>query len=849
MRKVIWTVLSVLMLSMFLSMGAYADGSQEPVKYLDEKGVEKKCTEYTLVKKEKGYAEGNFNAVLSETNVLQEGWYVIQDNVTASVRFTVSGKVCFILKDSSEFKPYYGINVPVGTSLTIYSQSTDNNQGTIARSSVEILPNCAAIGGTNGNSGTITINGGNITVKGGSNGAGIGGGYGGGGTVTINGGIINATGGDNGAGIGGGYGGGGTVIINGGTVNATGGYNGSGIGGGLSQGNNTAFVTITGGNITATGKGNGSGIGGGSKGRAAINISGGTIKATAEGYASGIGNGYLGSNDGTVANNIEISGGTIEATSSYGAGIGNGNGENENIINGAVLSIYISGGKITAKGAEGSAGIGSGAFADIGNITITGGEIDARGADGGAGIGSGKYAKSTSIKKITIEGGEINAVSKKSNPGFEYSGAGIGAGHWYSHPDKVDIRVSCIPNGRIYAEGDDNAFIGQVSLEGKKDGFAPSVYYDGKLLYRNLSDEEEKPSIINDNNKHIIVADPLITYSNGKLLGEYSAYTTYFKAEEYVPSKQEHYDFAGWYKDNKLTEAFDFEKDVTEPMTLYAKWNPKEYTVSFASNGGTAVNSVKYKYESKLSKPSDPVREGYVFVGWYTDEALTKAFSFDTVPSGNFTLYAKWIIPDYDISKDEIKANSLTLGTKFTVKESGGKLTVKWGKVKDADYYYVYSNKCDKGFKVKPVKIAKSKTSTTIRKVGSSKVKSTDNYEVYVSAVKLYYGKEYEIGKTVAAHIAGSKSKTYTNASKINAKSSYTVKKGKTIKLGATVKKADAKKKLLPKKHAAELRYEVSDKKISVDKNGKVKGKTKGTAYVYIIAQNGTCKKVKVTVK
>lgn len=845
MRKVIWTVLSVLMLSMFLSMGAYADGSQEPVKYLDETGVERTVSEYTWVTNEIDYE------ILSKT--LTTGWYVIGyspsfDSVFALNRVTINGDVNIILMDTSVLFIPYGIDVPIGSSLTIYSQSTGDDQGIIETSlSVDVTPDCAAIGGTKGNSGTITINGGNITVKGGSNGAGIGGGNGGGATVTINGGIINATGGDNGAGIGGGLYGGGTVTINGGTVNATGGYNGAGIGGGLSQGNNTTFVTITGGNITATGKGNGSGIGGGNKGRATIIISGGTIKATAEGYAPGIGNGYLGTRDTKTDKNIEISGGTIEATSSYGAGIGNGNGENESNVNAVALSIYISGGKITAKGAAGSAGIGSGAFADIGNITVTGGEIDARGADGGAGIGSGKYANNIGI--ISIEGGKINAVSKKSNPGFAYSGAGIGEGHWYSHPDTVAIRVSCIPNGRIYAEGDDNAFIGQISLEGKKDGFAPSVYYDGKLLYRNLSDKEEKPNIINDNNKYIIVADPLITYSNGKLLGEYSAYTTYLKAEEYVPSKQEHYDFGGWYKDNKLTEAFDFEKDVTEPMTLYAKWNPKEYTVSFASNGGTAVNSVKYKYESKLSKPSDPVREGYVFVGWYTDEALTKAFSFDTVPSGNFTLYAKWIIPDYDISKDEIKANSLTLGTKFTVKESGGKLTVKWGKVKDADYYYVYSNKCDKGFKVKPVKIAKSKTSTTIKKVGSSKVKSTDNYEVYVSAVKLYYGKEYEIGKTVAAHIAGSKSKTYTNASKINAKSSYTVKKGKTIKLGATVKKADAKKKLLPKKHAAELRYEVSDKKISVDKNGKVKGKTKGTAYVYIIAQNGTCKKVKVTVK
>lgn len=80
---------------------------------------------------------------------------------------------------------------------------------------------------------TITINGGDITATGGSNGAGIGGGYGGaGGTITINDGDITAIGGLNGAGIGGGSNGGagGTITINGGGITATGGSNGVGIG-------------------------------------------------------------------------------------------------------------------------------------------------------------------------------------------------------------------------------------------------------------------------------------------------------------------------------------------------------------------------------------------------------------------------------------------------------------------------------------------------------------------------------------------------------------------------------------------------------------------------------------------
>lgn len=134
----------------------------------------------------------------------------------------------------------------------------------------------AGIGGgggssTGGSGGTVTISGGTVTATGGS-GAGIGGGSsnstgGSGGTVTINGGTVNARSTD-GAGIGGGYGAGGgsggNVTISGGNVKASSG-SGAGIGG------RGGTVTINGGSVTATGGDNGAGIGGGFYG------SGGTL--------------------------------------------------------------------------------------------------------------------------------------------------------------------------------------------------------------------------------------------------------------------------------------------------------------------------------------------------------------------------------------------------------------------------------------------------------------------------------------------------------------------------------------------------------------------------------------------
>jgi len=76
-------------------------------------------------------------------------------------------------------------------------------------------------------------------------------------------------------------------------------------------------------------------------------------------------------------------------------------------------------------------------------------------------------------------------------------------------------------------------------------------------------------------------------------------------------------------------------------------------TVTFQSNGGSAVNALKIETGSKITPPARPKRDGYFFVAWYTDEALTNIFNFDDTISVNTTLYAKWIddtTDDYDLT-------------------------------------------------------------------------------------------------------------------------------------------------------------------------------------------------------
>ena len=66
-------------------------------------------------------------------------------------------------------------------------------------------------------------------------------------------------------------------------------------------------------------------------------------------------------------------------------------------------------------------------------------------------------------------------------------------------------------------------------------------------------------------------------------------------------------------------------------------------SVSFESNGGTEVLDSRILDGNKVSKPTDPTKEGYTFDGWYKEKELTNLWDFDkNVVNANITLYAKW---------------------------------------------------------------------------------------------------------------------------------------------------------------------------------------------------------------
>ena len=344
------------------------------------------------------------------------------------------------------------------------------------------------------------------------------------------------------------------------------------------------------------------------------------------------------------------------------------------------------------------------------------------------------------------------------------------------------------------------------------------------------------------------------------------------------------YTFAGWYKEAAATNAWDFSADkVSSDITIYAKWNEipsstnvptyvpsttvvNSYTITYDNNGGTGtIASQTVAGTIKLSA-NIFTREGYTFTEWNTKaDGTGKAYEdkADLTLTSNITLYAQWkeakpvetVTPepvvDDKITKAEKSEGKIDINSDFKVYQSGNKVVVEWGEVENADRYVIYAAYCSSGA-YKEIKVLDgNKLTMSFKKLNGKNIDFTKEFKVYVAAYRTVDGEEKLIASTIKAHVVGNKAKKRSNAASITVDNAeYSVKKGKTVTISATTTLVDPSKKQLSSKHAAEFRYLSTDKSVAtVDKNGVVTGKKKGTCYIWVYSRNGLGVKVKVTVK
>ena len=107
------------------------------------------------------------------------------------------------------------------------------------------------------------------------------------------------------------------------------------------------------------------------------------------------------------------------------------------------------------------------------------------------------------------------------------------------------------------------------------------------------------------------------------------------------------YVFDGWFTDSGLTSKFTEQTRVTANTTLYAKWTKETveetYTVTFNTRGGSLVDPIKDIVKGSTIKLPVTFKEGYTFMGWFTDLTLREEFTEDTPVTKDITLYPKGV--------------------------------------------------------------------------------------------------------------------------------------------------------------------------------------------------------------
>ena len=110
--------------------------------------------------------------------------------------------------------------------------------------------------------------------------------------------------------------------------------------------------------------------------------------------------------------------------------------------------------------------------------------------------------------------------------------------------------------------------------------------------------------------------------------------------EPTIPAAPTGYHFAGW------NPAYDTTSTVPQWGIHYQiVWKPNDYSFSFDSNGGTAVDTLTQTYDNAFVTPADPSRTGYTFLGW--EPALP-----DSIPPYDITYTAQWQVNSYALSFD-----------------------------------------------------------------------------------------------------------------------------------------------------------------------------------------------------
>ena len=275
----------------------------------------------------------------------------------------------------------------------------------------------------------------------------------------------------------------------------------------------------------------------------------------------------------------------------------------------------------------------------------------------------------------TIEKG-ITDMPTASRTGYTFVG-------WYENAEGTGEAWTSVPAGTgeltLYAKWTPNVYNITYNLQGGKEvALVPSTFKYNVGATLPTSDQMEKANYTfagwtrEESSTNYMTEVPANTYAEDlTFYAQWTpkAYTVKFVTEgtavtelPYVygttvslkKTYRNGYTFAGWYSDKALTKEVGLELSPEKvpsgigednTFTLYAKWTANTYTIEYDTYYGTIVSGKVSSYTTgeEVTLPTNVVRDGFSFAGWYADDLLTtKVEKIEAGEWGDKTFYASW---------------------------------------------------------------------------------------------------------------------------------------------------------------------------------------------------------------
>ncbi len=676
------------------------------------------------------------------------------------------------------------------------------NAGTIEDMTVEGnvtgKDNVGGIAGTNTETGVIKDCTSSVTVTGENNVGGVAG--------KNDGTIMDCT--NNGTVTGTGNNAGGIAGNNTGTVirdNNTGAVNGNDNVGGITR-NNTGTVEDSTNRGSVTGKDDVGGIAGKNDGTIADCTNNGTVTGTGN-NAGGI----TGSNTGTV--NGSDNTGAVNGNDNVGGIAGTNNGSLKNDTNTAPVTGKDDVGGITGTNGENGT---VGGCTNSGDVTVSGDGDSTPGAI----IGNNQNTNPDAVKddyyqKTDTVNKDLTGIGEGTGAGGDP--AGITSGQTPTNPGENPAETD-----RAAAKAFEDEKIAAIERATPVGGAAwKQAVKDAVEAFGRLTAGQKE--LVSANAKKILSDAQAVLAAVEKIEAIGTVVNT-AECGQKIKAARDAY--------NKLTS--DQKAKIPESMKKILTDAERAYAAlqNGSQNGGENLTQEEKKQIQEIAKELGVSEETAAKI-----QAVAKELgvSVDTILLNDDTILKQK-------SENDVKGSTFARLKAKASKVTKTSVKLTWKKVKGADGYLVYGTKCGIKNTYKLLKTVKKSSTAYTQK----KLKKGGQYKYIVRAYKLVDGKKITIAasKTVHAHTAGGK---YGNPKSVtvNKTRAYLVK-GKSLKVKAAVAKTSKK---LKRHRSVWVFFESSNTKVAtVTKKGVIKAKAKGTCTIYVYAQNGVYKEIKVTV-